>query len=164
MEKYPLEQVLEVKKDRVQKAEKALIEKKRALEIEMEKLRKAEAERDVVLNHHKDKLTQLRSAMDTGTTSDEVIQMKGYLKSVKEKLVIEEAKVKKQQEQVKNAEKQVELARLEFQKKRVELEKINLHKVEWKTDEAKELVKEEEKAEDEMSGVIHERERRKKKQ
>ncbi len=60
--KYPLEQVLEVKKDRVEKAEKVVREKKRLLEVEKEKLERVEKERDLVLHHHNEKLSQIREA------------------------------------------------------------------------------------------------------
>ncbi len=163
MEKYPLEQIITVKKDRVDKAEKLLLDKKRLLEIEEEKLKKVEAERDKVLNHHKDKLKQLRAAMDTGTTSDEVLQMKAYLKVVKEKLAQEEEKVKKQKDQVKLAEKQVEEAKSALRARRLELEKVNVHKVEWSKIQEREMLRKEEREEDEMGSTLYEGKRKKEK-
>ncbi len=120
---YPLEQVLTVKKDRVEKAEKVVTEKRRALEIEQEKLRKVQEERDAVLKHHDDKLAQLREELDEGTTSEEVLKMKAYLKVVKEKLAKKEEKVKEQQGQVKIAEKNLEIAIQDLNRKRIEEEK-----------------------------------------
>lgn len=157
---YPLEQVLAVKKDRVQKAEKVVEERKRAWEIEKEKLKKIEAERDVVKNHHSDKLAQLREALDTGTTSDEVIQMKTYLKIVKEKLVKEEERVKQQKENVKKADKALDEAKLDLKRKRLEEEKILLHKTEWTKERARELSLEEAKDQDEIGQLQHEARRR----
>ncbi len=58
-----------VKKDRVEKAERVVEEKKRALLVEEEKLKKVEAERNKVRDHHNDKLAQLRKALDEGTYS-----------------------------------------------------------------------------------------------
>ena len=162
--KYPLEQVLDVKKDRVEKAEKVVKEKKRALEIEEEKLKKIEKERDIVLNHHKDKLAQLRKALDEGTTSDEVLQMKAYLKVVKEKLIKEEAKVKEQQKQVKTAEQNLETAKQDLHRKRMEVEKIQLHKEEWTKETRKEMQREEAKEHDEVGTTMHQAHKRKHKQ
>lgn len=160
--KYPLEQVREVKLDRVDKAEKVVNEKKRALEIEEDKLKKVEAERDKVLNHHGEKLTQLREALDSGSTSPEILQMKAYLKVVKEQLAKEEQKVKKQQEQVVVAENNLKIAISDLKQKRLELEKIALHKEEWEKEAAKEMLKEEIKEEDEVGTLMHQAEKRKK--
>jgi flagellar biosynthesis chaperone FliJ len=160
--KYPLEQVLAVKRERVEKAEKVVEEKKRALQIEEEKLKKIEEERDRVLNHHNDKLAQLRHALDTGTTSDEVLQMKAYLKVVKERLAKEEAKVKTQKEQVRVAERNLEDARRDLKKKRIEEEKISLHKEQWIKEMKLEHAKQEAKEQDEIGQVLYESQRRKK--
>jgi len=159
--KYPLEQVLNVKKDRVEKAQKVVEEKKRALQVEEEKLKKVEAERDTVLHHHQAKLAQLRKALDEGTTSDEVLQMKAYLKVVKEKLIKEEEKVKKQKEQVRIAAHNLEEARHELKKRRLEEEKISLHKQEWLKEARKEEAKQEAKEHDEIGQVLHEAHKRK---
>ena len=58
MPKYPLEPVLSIKKDRVDRAEKVVKEKRRLLEIEQEKLRELEAARDKVKNHYMQKIQQ----------------------------------------------------------------------------------------------------------
>ncbi len=162
--KYPLEQVLAVKKDRVEKAEKVVIEKRKALEVEEEKLRKVQAERDAVLKHHDDKLAQLRQTLDEGTTSDEVLQMKAYLKVVKASLVKKEEKVKEQQEQVKTAEKNLELAKQDLNRKRIEEEKIKMHKEEWEKEMLKELASHEAKEHDEIGATVYEVKRRKKRE
>lgn len=162
MTKYPLEQVLDVKKDRVEKAEKNVKEKKRALEIEEEKLKKVQEERDKVLKHHNDKLAQLRKTLDEGTTSPEIQQMKAYLKVVKERLKREEDKVKKQQEQVKIAEKNLEEARKDLQRKRVEVEKIQAHKTHWEHDMKKEIERKETQEHDEVGTTVYEAHKRRK--
>ncbi|MCP5469557.1 MAG: type III secretion T3S chaperone [Chlamydiales bacterium] len=162
MSKYPLEQVLRVKRDRVEKAEKFVEEKKRALAIEEEKLQKVTAERDAVKQHHDAKLAQLRQALDEGTTSDEVLQMKAYLKVVKEKLAKEEEKVEKQKEQVKAAEKALEAAKEELKKKRMEEEKIKVHREEWEKEMKREEAIQEAKDQDELGQLMHESQRRKK--
>lgn len=161
--KYPLEQVLAVKRDRVEKAERVVQEKKRALEIEQEKLKRIEEERDKVLSHHNDKLAQLRHALDTGTTSDEVLKMKAYLKVVKEKLIKEEAKVKAQKEQVKVAERHLEEALRDLKKKRLEEEKIGLHKEQWVKEMKHEHAIHEAKEQDELGQLLYESQKRKKK-
>lgn len=160
--KYPLEQVLAVKKDRVEKAEKVVKEKKKALEIEEEKLKKIQKERDIAFNHHRDKLTQLRKALDEGTTSDEVIRMKAYLKIVKEKLQKEEEKLKEQQKHVKTAEQNLENAKKELNRRRIEEEKIHLHKDHWKKEVKKEMDREEAKEHDEIGTAMYEAQKRKK--
>lgn len=162
--KYPLEQVLAVKKDRVRKAEKIVEEKKLALEVEENKLKKVEAERDTVLKHHNDKLAQLRKALDEGTTSDEVIQMKAYLKIVKENLAKEQEKVKKQKEQVSIAQKNLEEAKLDLKRKRIEEEKIEMHKTEWDKEALAEFSKKEAKEQDEIGQTLYESHRKRKKE
>ena len=101
---YPLGQVIEVKKRRVEDAEKVVLEKRKALEVEEEKLKKREEERDHVRDHHNAKLKQMREEMDHDTTSPKIQQMKAYHKVVKEKLKLEEKKVQDQKEQVRIAE------------------------------------------------------------
>ena len=159
--KYPLEQVLAVKHDRVEKAERLVEEKKRALQIEMDKLKKVEEEHNKVKTHHDDKLTQLRFALDTGTTSDEVLQMKAYLKVVKEKLAKEEVKLKAQQEQVRIAERNLNEAKLDLKKKRLEEEKIALHKEHWLKEARKEEDQKEALEQDEIGQLLYEAEKRK---
>jgi len=162
--KYPLQQVLLVKKDRVEKAERVVEDKKRALEVEEEKLKKVEAERDAVLKHHDEKLAQLRMVLDEGTTSDEVLQMKAYLKVVKAKLEKEEEKVKQQQEQVGIARQNLEEAKQDLNRKRIEEEKIEMHKTEWEKEAHAEVLKQEAKEQDEIGQLQYEAYRKKKKE
>lgn len=137
---YPLKQVIEVKKRRVEEAEKVVIEKRKILEEEEEKLKAREKERDQVRNHHEAKLTQMREEMDHSTTSPKIQQMKAYLKVVQEKLKVEEKKVADQKEVVKSAEKNLELAKEDLKRKRLEVDKLLTHKGDWE----KEMQKEEE--------------------
>lgn len=151
---YPLKQVLEVKKKRVEDAEKVVIEKRAALEKEKEKLAQREADRDKAIAHHTAKLVQLRSELDEGTTSDKVLQMKAYLKIAKERVKVEEKKVKDQQDQVDKATKELQMAELELRMKRQEVDKLETHKKDW----LKEMRKEEEiiegREQDEIGTVI----------
>ncbi len=160
--KYPLEQVLSVKKGRVEKAEKIVKEKKRSLEIEQEKLKKVEEERNGIKRHHKDKVDQIRDAFDKGTTSDEVLQKKAYLKVVEERVRKVEGRVVEQTKQVQLAEKALEAAIEELRIKRLEEEKIRLHKTEWEKEMKQELVKEEAKEQDEIGQLLHQSHKRKK--
>jgi flagellar biosynthesis chaperone FliJ len=151
---YPLKQVLEVKKKRVEDAEKVVVEKRNALEKEKEKLKQREADRDKAIHHHYAKLTQLRSALDEGTTSDKILQMKDYLKIAKEKVKAEEKKVKEQQDQVEKAAKDLQMAELELRMKRQEVDKLETHKKDW----LKQMRKEEEivegREQDELGTII----------
>ena len=115
----------------VQTILRILEEKKVLLEKALKKLYEIKAERDQALQHKVDKLTQLRQALDEGTTSDKVQQMKVYLKIVDEKLAEKEKKVKEQQKQVDLAQKQVDLATQEVFQKKKDLEKLEMHKTEW---------------------------------
>lgn len=151
---YPLKQVLEVKQRRVEEAEKAVQEKMAALEKEKEKLKEREAERDKAINHHKDKLTQLREELDKGTTTDKIMQMKDYLKVAKERVKIEEKKVKEQQDQVDIAAKNLQTAQNELRLRRQEVDKLETHRKDW----LKQMYKEEEiiegREQDEIGTII----------
>ena len=95
---YPLKQVLEIKKKRVEDAEKVVKEKLKALDAEKEKLKARQAERDKVLEHYKAKVQQMRDEFSHGTTSMKIDQIKVYIKVVQERLKVEEKKVKDQQQ------------------------------------------------------------------
>jgi hypothetical protein len=151
---YPLKQVMEVKQRRVEEAEKVVIEKKAALEKEKEKLAQREAERDKAIQHHTAKLTQLRSAMDEGTTTDKILQMKAYLKVAKERVKTEEKKVKDQQAQVDIAMKNLQQAQNDLKLRRMEVDKMETHRKDW----MKQMLKEEEimegREQDELGTLI----------
>lgn len=151
---YPLKQIMEVKVRRVEEAEKLVKEKRAALEAEKEKLKKREEDRDKAVKHHVDKLTQLRKSLDEGTTTDKIMQMKAYLKVAKEKVKVEEKKVKDQQDQVEIATKNLTNAQNELRLRRQEVDKIETHKKDW----IKQMQKEEEliegREQDEIGTVI----------
>lgn len=152
---YPLERVMEIKKRRVDEAEKVVQEKKKALEKENEKLKKCEEERDKVVQHKQEKLHQLREALDTGTTTDKIIRMKNYLKVVEEKIVVEQKKVDQQKEQVKIAEKNLEVAKETLRLKRQEVDKLKTHKEDWTKQMRRELELHQEKEMDEIGQVLY---------
>lgn len=155
MIRYPLEPVLSIKKDRVDRAEKVVKEKRRLLEIEQEKLRECELARDKVKNHYMQKIRQLREQLDDGTTSDAILKMKAYIKVVAIQLSEEEEKVNKQKESVLAAAKELERAEVELTKRRKEEEKTRLHKEEWMKEALKEEARQEEKEQDEMGQLLH---------
>jgi flagellar biosynthesis chaperone FliJ len=151
---YPLKQVLDIKRRRVEEAEKILKEKKELLAKEEEKLKNVEAVRDKVLAHQQDKLQQLRVESSHPTTSPKVQQMKIYLKVVAEKLQIEEKKVKDQKDQVKIAQKKVEEAKQELDRKRLEVDKLKTHQEDWTKERAKELEIIEAREQDELGSTM----------
>lgn len=151
---YPLIQVVEVKKRRVENQEKVVKLKQEALDQELKRLKEREAERDKVLNHYNDKLEQLRAEFDHGTTSEKIIQMKVYLKEVKERLKVEEKKVKEQKEQVEVARKDLEQAQKELKKRRLDVDKLNTHREDWEKEMMKEIEIKEAVELDEMGTVI----------
>lgn len=151
---YPLAQVIDVKKKRVEEAEKLVAEKKLALEQEIEKLQARQKERDAVKDHKKAKLEQLRNEMDQGTTCPKILQMKAYLKIVDEKLKIEEKKVNDQKEQVKIAEQNLENAKIELKRKRQEVDKLLTHKKDWELEAKKEEEIIEGREQDELGSVM----------
>jgi flagellar biosynthesis chaperone FliJ len=128
---YPLEQLMTIKKNRFDQAVKTLEEKKALLEKAYEKLYDVTQERDKALEHKVAKLKQLRDALDEGTTTDKIQQMKVYLKLVDEKLAEKQKKVVEQQKQVDLAQKQVDLATDELFQRKKDLEKLEIHKQEW---------------------------------
>lgn len=130
-EGYPLEQIATIKQKKLDEAEKVLREKKKALELEQEKLIAAQKDRDEVKDHRMAKLTQLREKMDAGDPSDKIQQMRYYLKTVDEKLKAKEIKVKEHQKLVDNATTAVENARQDLIKKQQAVEKMQIHRKEW---------------------------------
>jgi flagellar biosynthesis chaperone FliJ len=151
---YPLKQIVEVKKKRVEEAERVVMEKKLALEKEQKKLAEVEAARDVVLRHYQEKLTQLREVLDAGTNSTTIKQMKDYLKIVKDKLEKEQVKVKEQQKNVDAALKNLEAAQKVLKEKRQEADKLDIHQEQWTKEAKTEMRKEEEKQQDEVGTTI----------
>lgn len=159
---YPLQQVYEIKQDRVQKAEKLVEEKKQALLREEEKLKKVEKERDTVKKHYDDKVLQLRQSFDEGTTSEGILQKKTYIKVVEVKLLAEEKKVQEQKNQVKVALKNLEEAKEQLKARRLEEEKIKLHKELWEKEEKARVAHEESKEQEEIGQAMYEGNKRRK--
>ena len=151
---YPLRQVLEVKQKRVEDAEAVVKEKQAALEKEQNILKQKEAERDKAKKHHDDKLKQLREILDEGTTSPKIQQMKAYLKVVKDRVAVEEKKVKEQKVQVENAEKNLQAAKDDLKAKRQEVDKLKSHRTDWLKEMRKEQEIVEGREQDELGSII----------
>jgi hypothetical protein len=154
-QKYPLEQLILIRKNQFDQAVKILEEKKVLLVKATEKLNALSQERDVVLQHKLEKLNQLRATQDQVTTSDKIQLMKGYLKIVNEKLAEKEKKVKEQQKQVDLAQKQVEVATHEMYQAQKDLEKIEIGKVEWEKENAHMIRQKEANEQDEQGSITH---------
>ena len=151
---YPLLEVLDIKHRRVDIAENVLKEKKKLLEIELQKLKEREAERDKVKKHLKAKVDQLRQLLDEGTTSDKIDRGKIYIKVVQERLAAEEKKVKEQKQQVDLAEKNVEIAKNQLKDREKERDKIITHRKEWTKEAKKECQVIETRVEDELGSTM----------
>jgi multidrug resistance efflux pump len=152
---YPLEAIIKVKERRVENQEKVVKEKELALQKEKDKLAQCEAARDKAKEHLQNKLTQLRQELDHSTTTDKVQQMKAYLNVAKDKLAVEEKKVKDQQLQVDNANKALEAAKEELRIKRQEVEKLQIHKKDWLVTARRELEIIEGREQDEVGSITH---------
>lgn len=161
--RYPLEQVIDIKKNRFDQAVKTLEAKKNLLEKAYEALFDLNQVLDEIAKHKKDKLDQLREILDQGTSSDKIQQMKGYLKVVDEKFTNQKKKVDKQQSVVNDAQKQVDLATDDLFQKKKDLEKLELHKKEWEKEDTRELERKEESEHDEQGSVGYHRLKREKK-
>lgn len=151
---YPLKQVIEVKQRRVDEAEKVVREKQIALEKEQQTLKQKEAERDKAKQHHDAKLKQLREEMDRGTTSPKIQQMRAYLKVVKERVAVEEKKVKDQKAQVEAAQKNLDNAKEDLRVKRQEVDKLLSHRKDWLKEMRKEQEVIEGREQDEIGSII----------
>lgn len=158
---YPLEEVMDIKEKRVTEAEKVVAIKKQELEVEREKLRKCEEERDKVIQHRVDKLNQLREELDKGTTTDKIQQAKNYIKVVDERILVEEKKVQEQEEQVNVAKRNLEIAEEDLRMRRQEVDKLANHKKDWTKQMKREMELAEEKEMDEIGQVLFLRNMRK---
>lgn len=130
-EKYPLEQLAEIKKRRLEEAEKLLKKRREELEAAQAELKKREEERDLTRTHKQEKLKQLREMMDEGEKTTKIQSQKVYLKTVDVELKQKQDVVEQQKKKVEAAEKAVEAARQDMIKKNQEVEKLRLHKTEW---------------------------------
>ncbi|MDP1835218.1 MAG: type III secretion T3S chaperone [Chlamydiales bacterium] len=151
---YPLAKIIDIKRKRVDEAERNVKAKEEALQKELKVLAEKEAERDRVKQHRDDKLAQLRHEMDTGTTTDKIQQAKVYLKLCQEKVIVEEKKVAEQQEQVELAKRNVEVAKKELAQRRQDVDKLLTHRADWMKERRKEIEIEEGREQDEIGSLV----------
>lgn len=155
MEKYPLEDIVQIKVRRLSIAEKALKNAKVKEEQAKSILEEKKKKRDDILSHKVDKLTQLRTALDTGTTSDKILAMKQYLKTVDIQLINKEKDVTDQQVCVDEATKITEAERKKVFALHRNIEKFKIHKIEWKKEQDHIRTLEENNLIDELGSIIH---------
>ena len=155
--RYPLEQVIEIKTNRFDQAVRTLEEKKGILEKAYEALFDLNQALDEINSHKAAKLNQIRDALDEGTSSDKIQQMKVYLKVVDEKAIEQKKKRDNQQTIVDEAQKQVDLATDDLFQKKKDLEKLELHKKDWEKEDARELERKEESEHDEQGSAGYHR-------
>ena len=129
--RYPLEQLIIIKKNRFDQAVKTLEEKKKILEQAYEKLYDLTQERDEIAKHKEAKLKQIHEAFDEGASMPKIQQMKIYLKTVQEKLEGAQKKVVSQKREVDVAQTQVDKATEELFARKKDLEKLEIHRGEW---------------------------------
>lgn len=162
-EKYPLEQLVLIKKRRLEEAEKALKEAKERLEAAKAEQKRLEEERDKTKLHREDKLSELRNKMDEGESTDKIIAMKEYLKTVDVELVKKEEAVKAQEKKVQTAEEEVEAARQNMLRKQSDLEKMNMHRKDWEKEMRIEERRAEDQEADELGSAMHSKKKREEK-
>lgn len=159
--KYPLEEIAEIKRKRLEEAEKMLREKKEHLKKEEEKLKTCEKKRDEVRKHKYDKLRQYYDELDKGTTSDKMEIHERYLKKVvEEELKAEEKKVLDQKKLVKIAEDEVVKAKNNYLQRNQDVEKLKLHEKEWEKTVLLEEIKREALETDELGSSTHVRKKK----
>ncbi len=153
--KYPLEQLIAVKKTRFDTAVKVLEEKKNLLEKAYEKLYDATQEETRVLEHKTEKLAQLRQELDIETTTEKVQRAKVYLKIVNDDLAQKQKKTKECQKQVDAAQKQVDAATETLFQRKKDLEKLEIHKKEWEIESGVVLRAQEGSLQDEQGSSVY---------
>ena len=152
---YPLEQVMLIKKNRFDQAIKTLEAKKEILEKAYEKLFDLTQEKEQEEAHRLSKLNQIREALDQGTNTDKIQQMKVYLKVVDQRVLEKRKKVEAQQKIVNAAQVQVDLATEDLFQKKKDLEKLELHKKEWEKEMRYAIERKEEEEHDEQGAATH---------
>lgn len=158
---YPLEQLRSIKQKRFDQALKVLEEKKERLHKEEALLKTAIEELETIVSHKKEKLLQMREALDSGqTTTSKIQQMKYYLEQVEEKVQEKERKRHDQEKKVAAAKAEVEAATRDMFSKKKDVEKLAIHKEEWSREVAKEMERQEAIEHDEQGAMIHETRKR----
>ena len=160
---YPLKEIIEIKKRRLEEAEKILRQKQDAL-VEAEKNL---TEKKKLLNaSEKVKLEMIEKhykKIENGTTADVMERHNHYIQEViNVKIAEEKKKVEAQKKVVQEAHVALDKARAERLEKHKDLEKIHTHEKEWSKEAKKELEIFEAIVEDEIGTIIHGKQSRKK--
>lgn len=162
---YPLSQLADIKKRRLEEAEKVLKEKRDALDLAEKELitrRKAlnasqTLKLEIIEKHY--------AETKEGTTSNIIDRHDKYIQEViNVKLNEEKKKVDEQKKVVKAAKADLEEARADRLKKHQALEKMHIHEKEWTKDMKKEVAIEEASVADELGTSMHARKMKKGKQ
>jgi len=154
MPEYPLLDVLNVKRKRIDDAKRLVQKREEELAEEAEKLKKCEEARDVVKQHLNDKYDQLRREFEQSTNTDKIQRIRAYIDVVKVKLEEENKKVEEQKKQVEQAEKNLEEAKELLKMRMREVDKLEKHKEEWLKVARREMELEEAKELDEIGSVM----------
>ncbi|MEC8306543.1 MAG: hypothetical protein VXZ72_01635 [Chlamydiota bacterium] len=160
MTRYPITQLMIIKKKRLESAEKAWKKAKEKLQNERAKEKKLEKEKDKSLSHRNDKLRQLRQQLDSGEPSEVILATKRYLTITNEDLDAKQRVWQAQKEVVAQADQEVKLARKECIQKECDLEKIKEHQILWLRDHHKHEVRIQDKEEDELGMLTHQQHQR----
>lgn len=160
--KYPLSQIVEIKKRRLEDAEIILKMKRSALEAAEKDLKEKRKKLNETQKLKLETIEKHFKKISEGTTSDVLKRHETYMKEVIEVKITEEKKaVDEQKKVVKEAERELEAARIDRLKKNQELEKIYMHKKEWTKEIQKEMVSEEAALGDELGTSMHARKSKK---
>ena len=160
--RYPLAQIEEIKKRRLEEAEKILREKREALDAAEKDLDEKRKALNATQALKLEMIEKYYEDIKQGTTSLEMERHDNYIREVMNvKLAEEKKKVDDQKKVVKQAAFELEEARKERLKKNQELEKIDLHKKEWTKEAKKAEGIEEAGVSDELGTAMHSRKMRK---
>lgn len=160
--RYPLSQVEEIKKRRLEEAERVLKEKREALDLAEKDLKEKRKALNATKALKLEMIEKYYEEIKQGTTSIMMERHDSYIREVMNvKLAEEKKKVDDQKKVVKEATFALEKAREDRIKKNQELEKIHMHKKEWKKEVKKEESKDESGVSDELGTSMHARKMKK---
>ena len=155
MNKYPLIELAEIKKKRLQEAEKLLKSAREERDTQEKKCEALRLEYEKIESHKVDKITQLREILDTGTTTDKIDAMKLYLKSVEVKLLEKNKAYSAQKKVLETAEKKYQDAKEYVFTCHKAVEKFSIHKSDWMKELRKIEAVEAAKTLDELGSIIY---------
>ena len=154
--KYPLQQITDIKKRRLEEAEKILKKKREILQQEENTLKE---KRNLLNASQKAKLDMIEKHYIKIQEGISTVLMDAHNKYIKEvmnvKIDEDRENVKKQKKVVEKAKIDLDNARKDRLQKNQELEKMHIHKKDWKKQVDKELMIQEGVISDEMGMGIH---------